>query len=106
MWPRVRHRFEVARKRRLPDCVEDQIDALAAGDFLDLVGEVRLGVDDHVARAHRFGLRGLFSGRRRADHVRAEVRRVLREQQADAAGDRVHEHRRARSDRAEVVQAR
>ena len=88
-----RQAIQALVERRLADRIVDDLNALAAGDPLDLFLEVLARVEHDVVGARLARELRLLVGRHRRDDARAAQLRDLREQQADAAGARVHEAR-------------
>ncbi len=84
---------EAPLKGGLAHRVVDHVDALAAGEALDLGFEVLLGVEDHVGGAGLARELGLGWGGDGSDDARADACSHLREQQAHAAGSGVHQRR-------------
>ena len=86
--PRAAERRQARVEGGLPHAVEDHVGAAATGYLADNGGEVLVG--GHEVGARLLGEHGLRRGRRGGDHRAAEVLDQLGEQQADAAGRRVH----------------
>ena len=91
--PRGCRQLRLFSKVVLPHRVVDYIDALAAGEALDLGLEVLLGIENHVGGAGFARELSLGLGGDGSDDARADARRDLRKQQADAAGAGVHQGR-------------
>ena len=97
--PRGCRQLRLPSKVVLPTRVVDHVDALAAGEALDLGLEVLLGVENHVGGAGFARELGLCLGGDGGDDARADARCDLREQQADTAGAGVHQRGVARLER-------
>ena len=81
------HRDRFRRQR-----IEDDIDAAAAGQFHDGLGEIAAPRVDDVPHAQAFEERAFGGAARAGDHFRAKVMGDLNRCHADSAGSGMHEH--------------